>query len=152
MDFYAFITNKAIIASLLAWGVAQIVKMIIELIKNHRLDFSRLVSSGGMPSAHSATVSALATTIGMIEGLGSPIFAVSIIIAGIVLYDSAGVRQAVGRQAVVLNRIVRELGQRRTIAEIESDLRELVGHTPFEVGAGMAIGIGFAVLWVLVIP
>ena len=145
-------TNKAFAAPLIAWFLAQSIKVVLELVLNRRLDFSRLVSSGGMPSAHSATVSALATTLGMMQGLGSPLFAISFIVAGIVLYDSAGVRQSVGQQAVVLNRIIRELRERRPMAELEHDLRELIGHTPFEVGAGVAIGIGIAVFWVLVIP
>lgn len=152
LDFLEFINNKAIIAPVIAWIIAQLIKVVIELVINHRLDLSRIVSSGGMPSAHSATVSALATALAMIEGLGSPAFAISFILAGVVLYDSAGVRQSVGQQAVVLNRIIRELKERRPVAEIEHDLRELIGHTPFEVGAGVIIGIGFAIFWVLAIP
>lgn len=152
MEFYDLITNKAVVAPLLAWGLAQFIKVLIELVKNHHLDFGRMVSSGGMPSAHSATVSALATALGMTQGLASPVFAISIILAGVVLYDSAGVRQAVGQQAAVVNRIIRELRERRPMAELEHDLRELIGHTPFEVGAGVIIGIGMAVIWVLLVP
>lgn len=152
MEFYDLITNKAIVAPLMAWGLAQFIKVLIELVKNHHLDLSRMVSSGGMPSAHSATVSALATALGMTQGLASPVFAISIILAGVVLYDSAGVRQAVGQQAAVVNRIIRELRERRPMAELEHDLRELIGHTPFQVGAGVAIGIGTAVIWVLFVP
>jgi len=111
----------------------------------------RLVSSGGMPSSHSATVSALATTIGLIEGTGSVAFAIAVILAGVVLYDSAGVRQSVGKQAVVLNRIIKELRDRRPIAEVETDLKELIGHTAFEVAAGVVLGVGVGFLWVLVI-
>ena len=150
MDFIDFLNNKAIIAPIIAWTIAQFIKVGIELFKNHRLDMSRLVSSGGMPSAHSATVTALATALAMTDGLGSPAFAISFVLAGVVLYDSAGVRQSVGQQAVVLNRIIRELRERRPVAEIEHDLRELIGHTPFEVGAGAIIGIGFTIFWVLV--
>ncbi len=152
MSLIDLINNKAVIAPILAWGLAQIIKLVIDLAKNRRLDFGQLVSSGGMPSAHSATVSALATSLAMLYGLGSPVFAISLIVASVVLYDSAGVRQSVGQQAAVLNRIVRELRERRPMDELESDLRELIGHTPFEVGAGVIIGIGFAVFWVLVIP
>jgi acid phosphatase family membrane protein YuiD len=152
VEFYDFITNKALIASLVAWTVAQLVKVGIEVVKNHRLDLGRLVSSGGMPSSHSATVSALATTIGLIEGMGSTVFAIAVILAAVVLYDSAGVRQSVGKQAVVLNRIIRELRERRPIAQVEADLKELIGHTAFEVAAGVVLGVGMAFLWVLVIP
>lgn len=151
MEFYNFINNKALIAPLVAWAIAQLIKVVIELIQNHRLDLGRLVSSGGMPSSHSATVSALATTIGLIEGTGSATFAIAVVLAGVVLYDSAGVRQSVGKQAVVLNRIIRELRDRRPIAEVETDLKELIGHTAFEVAAGVALGVGCGFLWVLVI-
>ena len=152
MEFYDLVTNKAVVAPLLAWGLAQLIKVLIELVKSHHLDLGKMVSSGGMPSAHSATVSALATALGMTQGLASPVFAISIILAGVVLYDSAGVRQAVGQQAAVVNRIIRELRERRPMAELEHDLRELIGHTPFEVGAGVIIGIGTAVIWVLFFP
>jgi len=152
VEIYDLVTNKAVVAPLVAWYIAQSLKVIIELVRNHKLDLGRLVSSGGMPSAHSAMVTALATVLGMTCGLGSAEFAISIIFAGVVLYDSAGVRQAVGQQAAVLNRIVRELKERRPMAELEHDLRELIGHTPFEVGGGVVIGVGFAIFWVLVIP
>ncbi|MDD2252178.1 MAG: divergent PAP2 family protein [Dehalococcoidales bacterium] len=151
MEFYNFLNNKALIAPLVAWTIAQLIKVVIELVQNHRLDLGRLVSSGGMPSSHSATVSALATTIGLIEGTGSVAFAIAVILAGVVLYDSAGVRQSVGKQAVVLNRIIKELRDRRPIAEVETDLKELIGHTAFEVAAGVVLGVGVGFLWVLVI-
>ncbi len=152
LEFIDLVYNKAIVAPMLAWGIAQLIKVIIELIKNRRLDFSRLVSSGGMPSAHSAVTTALATVLALEQGFGSPLFAVSLILAAVVLYDSAGVRQSVGKQAFVLNRIIRELKDRRPMTELEHDLRELIGHTPFEVGAGVVIGIGFALFWVLIGP
>jgi len=152
VEIYDLVTNKAIVAPLIAWYIAQSLKVIIELIRNRKLDLGRLVSSGGMPSAHSAMVTALATVLGMVYGLGSPEFAISVILAGVVLYDSAGVRQSVGQQAAVLNRIVRELKERRPMTELEHDLRELIGHTPFQVGGGVIIGVGFAIFWVMVIP
>ncbi|MFA5451214.1 MAG: divergent PAP2 family protein, partial [Dehalococcoidales bacterium] len=83
---------------------------------------------------------------------GSTVFAIAVILAAVVLYDSAGVRQSVGKQAVVLNRIIRELRERRPIAQVEADLKELIGHTAFEVAAGVVLGVGMAFLWVLVIP
>ncbi len=148
MGFYEFFTNKVLIASLIAWTLAQVIKVFFEIVKNRRLDLSKLVSSGGMPSSHSAIVSALAAAIGLTEGPGSTAFAVSLILAFIVLYDSAGVRQSVGKQAVVLNRMIREVRERRPIAEMEEDLKELIGHTAFEVFAGMALGIGVAFIWI----
>ncbi len=148
MGFYEFFTNKALIAPLIAWTIAQLIKVVIEIVTNHRLDLGRLVSSGGMPSSHSAFVSALATTVGLIDGVGSVTFAISVIFASVVLYDAAGVRHSVGKQAVVLNRIIREFRERRPIAELEADLKELIGHTAFEVAAGVLLGVGVALLWV----
>ena len=148
MGFYEFFTNKALIAPLIAWIIAQLIKVVIEIVTNHRLDLGRLVSSGGMPSSHSAFVSALATTVGLIDGVGSVTFAISVIFASVVLYDAAGVRHSVGKQAVVLNRIIREFRERRPIAELEADLKELIGHTAFEVAAGVLLGVGVALLWV----
>ena len=147
MGFYEFFTNKALIAPLIAWTIAQLIKVVIEIVTNHRLDLGRLVSSGGMPSSHSAFVSALATTVGLIDGVGSVTFAISVIFASVVLYDAAGVRHSVGKQAVVLNRIIREFRERRPIAELEADLKELIGHTAFEVAAGVLLGVGVAFLW-----
>jgi len=148
VGFYEFFTNKALIAPLIAWTIAQLIKVVIEIVTNHRLDLGRLVSSGGMPSSHSAFVSALATTVGLIDGVGSVTFAISVIFASVVLYDAAGVRHSVGKQAVVLNRIIREFRERRPIAELEADLKELIGHTAFEVAAGVLLGVGVALLWV----
>jgi acid phosphatase family membrane protein YuiD len=147
VGFYELFTNKALIAPLVAWTIAQLIKVVIEVVTNHRLDLGRLVSSGGMPSSHSAFVSALATMVGLIDGVGSITFAISVIFTSVVLYDAAGVRHSVGKQAVVLNRIIREFRERRSIAELEADLKELIGHTAFEVAAGVLLGVGVAFLW-----
>jgi len=145
-------TNKALIAPVIAWVVAQLLKVIVTLAHDKRLDLRLLVGSGGMPSSHSALVSALATAVALVSGLGSAAFAVATILALVVMYDSAGVRQSVGRQAVVLNRIIDELRFRRPIVELERDLRELIGHTSFQVITGGAIGIIVAWLWVTLFP
>jgi len=145
-------TNKALIASLLAWAVAQLLKVMVTLAREKRLDLHLLVASGGMPSSHSALVSALAAAVAMVSGLGSAAFAIATILALVVIYDSAGVRQSVGQQAVVLNRIIEELRFRRPIAELERDLRELIGHTSFQVIVGSISGILVAWLWVTLSP
>jgi uncharacterized protein len=119
------------------------------LSKGDGLDWSYMVSSGGMPSAHSAVVSALATSIAMTEGIGSTLFGISVVLALIVMYDSAGVRQSVSQQSVVLNRIVNELKLRQPLIKLEADLRELVGHTPFQVIVGSALGIAIAFTWLI---
>jgi len=92
-------------------------------------------------------VSALATAVAMVEGIDSVAFGISVILAVIVMYDAAGVRQSVGRQSIILNRIIAELRDRRPIDELEHNLRVFIGHTPFQVIVGSAMGIILAWLW-----
>jgi len=125
-------------------------KVFVILVREKRLDLRYFVSSGGMPSAHSAIVCALATAVAMTQGLGSVGFGIAVVLALIVTYDAAGVRQSVSQQSVVLNRIVQELRFKRPIAEVERDLREFIGHTPFQVIAGAVLGILIAWLWLTV--
>ena len=143
--------NKVLLVSVCAWAIAQVMKTIIVLIRKRRLDFSYFVS-GGMPSSHSATVSALATSVAMVEGFKSVAFAITAILALVVMYDAASVRRWVGRQSIVLNRIMQEIRFRRPVAEWEHDLREFVGHTPFQVIIGAALGIIVAWLWFTIAP
>jgi hypothetical protein len=145
--FYDLITNYILIIPLCAWVTAQIVKTFVALIQGKGFDLSYLVSSGGMPSAHSAMISALSTAAAIEEGLGSAVFAVSTIIALIVMYDAAGVRQSVGQQSVVINRIIREIRSKEPLVKLEAELKELMGHTPFEVIVGSALGIAMACVW-----
>jgi hypothetical protein len=141
------ITNWVLIIALCAWMLAQLVKLLVALVQGKGLDLSFFISSGGMPSAHSAMVCALATAIAIKDGFGSAYFAIAVILALVVTYDAAGVRQSVGHQSVVLNRIILELKRKEPMIKIEADLRELMGHTPFEVYIGAALGIGVAWLW-----
>jgi len=103
-----------------------------------------------MPSAHTALVCALATAVAMIQGLNSVAFAITVILAMVVMYDAAGVRQAVGRQAKIINRIVKELREKRPRDEVERDLREFIGHTQFQVIAGAISGILIAWIWLTI--
>ena len=96
-------------------------KVFVILVRDKRLDLRYFVTSGGMPSAHSAIVCALATAVAMTHGIGSVTFGIAVVLALIVTYDSAGVRQSVSQQSVVLNRIVQELRFKRPIAEVERD-------------------------------
>jgi len=141
------ITNEVLIIPICIWALAQTLKMVIAVIKGNGFELGYLVSSGGMPSAHSAMVSALAIAVGMTNGFGSTLFGISVILALIVMYDSAGVRQSVSQQSGVLNRIVHELRLRQPRVVWEADLRELVGHTPFQVIVGAVLGITVAWLW-----
>lgn len=103
-----------------------------------------------MPSSHTALVCALATVVAMMLGFGSASFAIAAILAMVVMYDAAGVRQAVGRQSKILNRIVKELREKRPRDEVERDLREFIGHTQFQVVAGAILGILIAWVWLTI--
>ena len=149
MDISEITTNEVLIIPIVALSITQLVKMIIELLKGNGLDFRYLVSSGGMPSSHSAIVSALAIAVGMIHGFDSTVFGITVVLALIVMYDAAGVRQSVSKQSIVLNDIVRELRDKHPhLDKLKADLRELIGHTPFQVIIGSAIGV--TVAWLLI--
>ena len=144
---YKLITNWVLIIPLCSWVVAELIKIIIAFAKGKGLSLIYFISSGGMPSAHAAMVSALATSIAITNGFGSPLFAIAVILALIVMYDASAVQQSVGRQSVVLNRIILVLKRREPIVKIEADLRELMGHTQFEVIVGAVLGIAIARIW-----
>jgi len=127
-----------------AWLAAQFTKMLCGLYRTRRLDFSYLVSTGGMPSAHSATAAGLATATGLTAGFGTPIFAVTFVVALLVMFDASTVRHAAGMQARLLNEIVEELFTEHHFSERK--LKELLGHTRLEVFMGMVIGILVALL------
>lgn len=130
--------NNIIWVSLLAWAIAQLLKVILTLIFNRKLDLRRFIGAGGMPSSHSALVVSLATSVGELEGYDTPIFALALIFSLIVMYDAAGVRRAAGKQAAVLNEILEQIYTNRIIPE--EKLKELIGHTPVEVIAGALLG------------
>jgi len=140
----SILSNKALWVPAAAWCVAQVMKVIIESIKDRHLNFSYLITMGGMPSSHAALVCALATTIAVVYGVSSAVFAISAFFALVVMYDAAGVRQTVSTQSTMLNRIVDELFKGNP--EFQQRIRELIGHTKFEVAAGAILGIVFAFL------
>jgi uncharacterized protein len=137
---------EILIVSVCAWALAQSIKVVVDVIQKKQLDVRIFVATGGMPSSHSAIVCALAASIAIVEGITSVSFAISAILAFIIMFDAAGLRRSVGTQAVLLNRIVKELRERRSISYFEKDLRELMGHSAFQVlvGAGLGIAVSFA--------
>lgn len=147
---YEIIMNKALVIPTGVWVISQVLKVLVVLAREKRLELQFLVGSGGMPSSHTALVCSLATVVGMTQGFGSVVFAVVAILAMVVMYDAAGVRRAVGRQSAILNRIVKELLEKRPRDEVERDLREFIGHTPFQVIAGAVLGIFIAWLWLTI--
>lgn len=134
--------NIPLWAAFFSWCSAQAIKLAIDFIRTRRVDFRYFVSTGGMPSAHSATVAGLATSLGLVEGWDSPVVALASVFAIITMFDAATVRRAAGLQACVLNEIVEELRKDRRIRPAK--LKELLGHTRKEVLAGLVWGIAFA--------
>lgn len=130
---------KYIIVPFLVWFGIQLFKFIYDLIKTKKFNFKRLMQAGGMPSSHSGVVVSLTTMIGKNVGINSPLFAVSLIFSFIVMYDAAGVRRAAGKQASLLNKIVETPGL--TGLQVSEKLVEVLGHTPFQVIVGAAIGV-----------
>lgn len=140
------IASKALIIPVAAWFVAQALKTIIQALREKHLNPRYFARAGGMPSSHASLVCALATTVGIVYGIDSDVFAISVILAGVVMYDAAGVRQKVDKQSVILNHLLVEFP--RTQLEFESFLRQLVGHTRFQVAAGATLGVLLALWWV----
>lgn len=136
--------NVCFWSAFFAWMTAQFTKMLCSFVKTRRLDFSYIVSTGGMPSAHSAMVSGLATAVGLTLGFVSPAFSISLGLALIVMFDASTVRRAAGLQARLLNEIVDELFKAHHLSERK--LKELLGHTRLEVFMGMIVGILVALI------
>ena len=138
--FFELACNKILIHAALGWCIAQILKFVVGYIKEGRITFTLLLSSGGTPSSHAATVTALATSTGYQHGFDSAMFAISFVLAFIVMYDAAGVRRAAGEQAKILNHMMRELDEGKT-DNMQKELKELIGHTPFQVIIGAILGV-----------
>lgn len=126
--------------------IAQGLKVVTSLIVEKRLNFRRFLDTGSMPSSHSSSVTALATAIGMKEGISSTAFVIAAVLASVVMFDATGVRRAAGKQASVLNKIVDNIQHKDGIRLIEGNLKELLGHTPLEVIAGAILGIVIALI------
>ena len=144
-DFFDEVfSNRILIAGALGWLTAQVLKAIIFAITNHGLNWSRLVGDGGMPSGHSATVTAIAVSCGMELGFDSPIFAVACFMAIIVMHDAMGVRRETGKQSQVLNHLVEVVYAKNLTPE--EKLKEFVGHTPLQVFFGFLLGLCIAIV------
>lgn len=139
--------NKVVIATILGWVTAQSIKIAINSIKEKRFNFRWVIGTGGMPSAHSSGVMSLATAVGIQQGFDSTIFVITMVFAVVIAFDAQGVRRATGQQAEILNKILDDIYWRRKIQE--DRLKELIGHTPFEVFVGSLIGILVATLVML---
>lgn len=139
-----FLETHGFLAVFLSWLISQLIKVFRGMAKEKRFNFRWLFDPGGMPSSHSATVSSLAMTAGLYYGFQSMLFLITLVIMFITMFDAAGVRRNVGRQATILNKIMDELQERGQVRETR--LRELLGHTPIEVFAGAFLGVMVALI------
>jgi acid phosphatase family membrane protein YuiD len=145
MPFWDILRNKVLWAVLVSGLSTQVLKAIASMVREGRLNWHRVLEAGGMPSSHSASSVTLATLVGLHQGFGSILFAVTLYIAFVVMYDAAGVRQAVGRQSIILNRIIESRTlKKRTGGE---HLKELLGHTKTEVIVGALIGLAWGLIF-----
>ena len=142
------VDNHTLIVALIGWFVAQSLKIPIYYMVEKKWDVMRFFGSGGMPSSHTAMVVSSAVMVGTLDGFHSPVFAVAVVLAFIVMYDATGVRRETGRQATVINQILQDvLINGKPISDEE--LKELVGHKPIEVFGGVVVGLVVSGLYIL---
>ncbi len=138
--------NKILDVVVVAWFIAQFYKVIRSLVVEKRINLRRFWETGGMPSSHASTVSSLAAAVGISQGVGSVLFAISAVFALIVMHDASGIRRAAGKQAGVLNALGKSLSNLFEEKFHQEQLKELLGHTPVEVLAGAILGVAVAFL------
>lgn len=141
MNYMNVLTGNLILnLSILAWALAQVLKVVVILFQKRRLDFHFILSGGGMPSSHSSFVCACATSVGRMYGWSSPLFAIAAVLAIVVMYDASNVRRAAGEQAKILNYIMDHWTEMPP-AIFGKELKELLGHTPVQVFFGALLGV-----------
>lgn len=143
MSPLAALDNRVLIAAVLAWAVAQGLKMPIEYARTRRWNWVLLLRAGGMPSSHSSLVTALAHGIGLSVGYDSAMFALAVVVAMVVIYDATGIRRQSGLQAEAINVLVRDLLKGHPMRH-EKQLREVLGHSPLEAIVGLCLGLAVA--------
>ena len=148
--FYDILTaiwgNKVFVITFFAWLLSCLIKGLLVCAKERRLDITRFMGPGGMPSSHSTLVTALAVSVGRVAGFGTPVFAITCALALVVMYDASGIRRAAGQQAQMINKIM-EAWDTNDLLEKEIKLKELLGHTPLEVLTGAILGLAIGFLW-----
>ena len=144
-----FFGNYMLVCAIMGWFFAQFIKIFTNLFVKKKFDIRMLFSNGGMPSSHSSTVLALATAAAISQGLGSPAFAISGILSVIVMNDAFGVRWQAGKQAQIINKMIVELFQ--NTEQFDVKLKEIIGHTPFQVFMGGLLGFVIAVAYAFIL-
>lgn len=137
--------NHVLMVTLLAWAIAQTLKVALGVLRTKKFDFRWFIGTGGMPSAHAAGSSALAVVIGLDYGFDTAFFALAAVFAIVTMFDAQGVRRSTGKQAALLNKVLDDIYWKGKIEEAR--LKELIGHTPIEVVMGSIIGILLAVIF-----
>ena len=148
MNLLAIFSNPILIAGFISWGLAQLIKVPWNYFSSGKWDWVLLLRAGGMPSSHSALVASVAHSAGLFVGFASPVFALAVTLAVIVIYDATGIRRQAGKHAEYINRIIRD--RLKGVDNREHQLREMLGHTPLEALAGTLLGIAVAqAIWLL---
>ncbi|RZI48337.1 divergent PAP2 family protein [Lactococcus kimchii] len=142
--FRQIVENQILMTAIVSWALAQIIKILIDLIRTHRLNWRLVFATGGMPSSHSSLVVALATAVGLNKGFDSALFAVATVLAFVVMYDAQGIRRQAGNQARIINRMLQNV--ENAGIKVDKNLKELLGHTPIQVLGGTVLGIVVALV------
>jgi len=145
MNEIPLFTNSVLWIAIGAWALAQFLKPLIDYLLTKKWNWALLLRAGGMPSSHSALVAAIAHSVGLNYGFDTPVFAVAVTLAIIVIYDATGVRRQSGKHAEKINAIVKDLASGRPHwQETQEQLKEVLGHTPMEAVAGTVMGVVIA--------
>jgi len=149
MEFNEIFNNYVLMCGLIAWGLAQIIKLPLDYLINKRWNWALMISVGGMPSSHSALVTATSVGIGLFVGFDTPVFALAVAVSMVVIYDATGIRRQAGIHAQTINLLVNQLLKGRFTPE--KQLREVLGHTPLEALGGVILGLIVpVVIWFLI--
>lgn len=136
-NFEQLLNNTVLCVAVLSWAIAQLIKIVIDLFKTKKISLDLLFSTGGFPSSHTSFVVALTGGVGFVDGFNSTTFAISFVLASVVMYDAMGIRRAAGNHAKILNQLVLKIDNGYTM---EKKLEELLGHTPLQVLGGFILG------------
>jgi hypothetical protein len=146
MPFVNIHTNQVLISALLAWSIAQVIKVPLEFFNTGKWNWVLLFRAGGMPSSHSALVAGATHAIGLYTGFNSPLFALGFVISMIVIYDATGIRRQAGKHAEIINQMITDLTSGHPLKE--ETLREVLGHTPLQAFMGTLLGIACGqIIW-----
>lgn len=145
MRFGMLTTNPVIDCGLLAWFLAQVVKVALDAVLLRKVEFRRFFTSGGMPSSHSALAVSAAVAIGKLHGVRGPDFALAVIVSAVVMYDACNVRRSAGDTARLVNQLLAHV-EELAAEDFAEDLREVMGHTPLQVLMGALLGFGVGLM------